>query len=256
VYNPASIFVMDTLTEQKVDFPKLDPCWLRAPSEDTPGFIDAFVAVSLAVQAALREYLPAAYFENLDRFRDVQTAYSILVYQASRVFRGTIRTDLTRDFMNPKAMALLVRMSRGNLIRGLAQVEARLRDAGLEELAEQYSRKRLRYIMRSMQRLRRSRRCLGILVRGEGALVNALVELGGLGELSVRDQAKMAARLRKKWTGQLRHMYPEANFQSSAPVLLDAATQALRKYLETASIADSSGDPADTSGVDPGPRSL
>lgn len=247
---------MDTLTEQKVGFPKLDPCWLRAPSEDTPGFIDAFVGVSLAVQAALREHFPAAYFENLDHFRDIQTAYSILVYQASRVFRGTIRTDLTRDFMNPKALALLVRMSRGNLIRALAQVEARLRDAGLEELAEQYSRKRLRYIMRSMQRLRRSRRCLGILVRGEGALVNALVEIGGLGELSVREQAKKIARFKKKWTGQLRHLYPEGDFQNFAPILLDAATQALQKYLEKVSSAISGGDAADTSGVDPLPGSL
>ncbi len=247
---------MDTLTEQKVDFPKLDPCWLRAPSEDTSGFVDAFVAVSLAVQAALREHLPAAYFENLDHFRDIQTAYSILVYQASRVFRGTVRTDLTRDVMNPAAMALLVRMSRGNLIRALAQVEARLRGAGLEELAEQYSRKRLRYIMRSMQRLRRSRRCLGILVRGEGALVYALVELGGLGELSVRDQAKKVARLKKKWTVQLRHLYPEGDFQSFAPVLLDAATWALQKYLEKMPSANSGGDPANTSGVDPVPGSL
>jgi len=240
---------MDTLTEQKVEFPKLDPCWLRAPAEDTPGFVDAFVAVSLAVQAALREHVPAAYLENLDHFRDVQTTYSVLVYQGSRVFRGTIRTDLTRDVMNPKAMALLVRMSRGNLIRGLARVEARLRGAGLEELADQYSRKRLRYIMKSVQRLRRSRRCLGVLVRGEGVLVDALVELGGLGELSAREQARKVTRLQKKWSVQLRHLCPERDFQNFAPILLGAATQALQKYLMAAWSAN-------TSGVERGPRSL
>ncbi|HYL75496.1 MAG TPA: hypothetical protein VEU96_14890 [Bryobacteraceae bacterium] len=247
---------MDTLTEQTVDFPTLDPSWLRAPSEDTPGFADAFIIVSAALQTALRKHLPAAYLENLEHFRDVQTAYAVLVYQASRVYRGTMRTDLTRDVMNPQTMALLVRMSKRNLIRGLGGVEARLRDAGLGELAEQYSRKRLRYIMKAVQRLRRSRRCLGILVRGESVLLNALAELGGLGELSARGQVKKVARLKKKWTGQLRHLYPEGDFRNFATILLDAATQALQKYLETAPSPNSSGDPADTSGGEPRPGSL
>jgi len=251
LYNPASVFTMDTITKQKVDFPKLDSCWWRAPSEDAPGFADAFVCVSVALQGALREHLPPAYFENLEHFRDVQTAYAILVYQASRVYRGTVRTDLTRDVMNPKTMALLVRMSRGNLARGLGSVEARLRGAGLEELADQYSRKQLRHIMKAVQRLRRGRRCLGILVRGEGALVNALAELGGLGELPVRDREKKVLLFKKKWTGQLRHLYPEEDFQSFAPVLLDAATQGLQRYLAAASSANSGGDPAH-----PGPGSL
>lgn len=234
---------MTTLTRNTADFPPLDPWWLQAPSEGIPKFAEVFVNVSMALQAALREHLPAAYFEDLEHFRDVQTAYSILVYQSSRVFRGKIRTDLTRDVMNPKLMARMVRMARANLTQNLIQVEERLREAGLPELAEQYSRKRLRHIMKSVQRLRRSRRCLGILVRGEGVLLDALVQLSGLGNRPRTEQKRRVALVKKKWTVQLRRLYPARNFEDFAAVLLDAATRALQSSLET-SPGTSGGDPA------------
>ncbi|HEV2688280.1 MAG TPA: hypothetical protein VGV35_06990 [Bryobacteraceae bacterium] len=225
---------MSTLLPKGVDFPKLDPCWLQAPPEGTPEFAMAFVPISMALQAALRKHLPTAYLESLERFRDVETTYSILVYQSSRVYRGKMRTDLTRDVMNPTIMARLVRMSRGKLIQKLVQVEARLRGEGLDQLALQYSRRRLKYIMKSVQRLRRSRRCLGVLVRGEGAMVDALVQLAGLGRRPILEQKQRVAQVKKKWISELRRMYPKKIFQDFAPLLLDAATQALRAYLESA----------------------
>jgi hypothetical protein len=242
---------MSTLIQHTIDFPALDPCWLQAPSEHTPKFAEVFIRVSMALQAALRNHLPSAYFADLEHFRDVQSAYSILVYQSSRVFRGKIRTDLTRDVMNQKMMARMVRMARANLTQQLIQTEARLRAAGLDELAAQYSRKRLRYIMKSVQRLHRSRRCLGILVRGEGVLLDALVQLCGLGNRTRAEQKRRGTLLKKKWTVQLRRLYPKRNFEDFAPVLLDAATQALRSCLEAP--ADSSGDPASARPLEPLP---
>jgi len=243
---------MSTLTRNTVDFPALDPCWLQAPSEGIPGFGEVFVNVSMALQTALREYLPAAYFEELENFRDVQIAYSILVYRSSRVFRGRIRTDLTRDVMNQKLMGRMVRMARANLTQHLIQAEQRLRDAGLDELAEQYSRKRLRSIMKSVQRLHRSRQCLGILVRGEGVLLDALVQLGGLGNRRRTEQKRRVAMLKRKWTVQLRHLYPARDFEDLAGVLLDAATQALRSSLN-ATPANSGGEPPSDRPVEPLP---
>lgn len=235
---------MTTLIDQRVEFPKLDPVWLQAPSEKSTEFASTFIAVSMALQRALRENLPAAYFENLDRFRDVPVAQAVLVYQSSRVFRGKIRTDLTRDVLNQRLMARLVRMSRTSLHRRLGEVEARLLEAGDVELAARYAPKRFKNIMKSVQRLSRSRRRLAILVRGEGVLMDALVELGGLGALARPARTSRVAHLKRKWNVELRRMYPRENFQRFAPKLLEVATQALRNHLAIAPPAGSHGDAA------------
>jgi len=229
------------------DFPKLDSCWLRAPSENLPGFLEAFVDVSLAVQIALRQHVPAAYFENPERFRDPKTAYPMLVYQASPAFRGKIRTDLTYDVLDPAMLASLARMAKANLIELLAKVEGRLRAEGRPEFADSYRPKLIVEILQSVQRISKSRRSLCLLIRGEGALVDALIQLGGLGALPVREQAKRSAMVRKKWSVQLRRLYQGKDFTVLAPVLLDAATQALQSALtmRSGSQPDDPGDVED-----------
>ena len=231
---------MSKRTKDRQAFPPLDDLWLDAPTESTPGFLDAFGRVSMALQKALRQHLPAAYFTDLQRYGDFETARAVLVYQASSIYRGKRRWDLTRDVMNPAAVALLIRMARKPLAEKLTEVEARLRASGLEYLAPEYSRRRLRYILRRVQRLRRSRRCLGILMRGESAMVDALVQLGGLRSMSPQEQKKHKTVWKKKWITELRRMYPQSNFEAFAPVLLDAATRALRQYYATAPKLDDS----------------
>jgi hypothetical protein len=225
---------MSKRTHERLAFPRLDDLWLDAPTEKTAGFLDAFRLVSMALQRTLRQQLPAAYFTDLERYRDLETARAILIYQASRVYRDKRRWDLTRDVMNPTAVALLIRMARKPLGEKLSEVETALRSAGMEDLAPEYSRSRLRHILRRVQRLRRSRRCLGVLMRGESAMVDALVQLGGLRHLSPQDQNIRKAVWKKKWITELRRMYPQTNFEAFAPILLQAATRALRVYFETA----------------------
>lgn len=225
---------MSKRTKTRLAFPPLDDLWLDAPTESTPGFLDAFSKVSMALQKALRQLLPAAYFADLERYHDLEIARSVLIYQASSIYRGKRRWDLTRDVMNPPAVALLIRKARKPLAEKLTHVEAILRASGLENVAPEYSRRRLRYILRRVQRLRRSRRCLGILMRGESAMVDALVQLGGLRYLPPKEQKRRKTVWKKKWITELRRMYPQSNFEAFAPVLLDAATRALREYFATA----------------------
>jgi len=76
-------------------------------------------------------------------------------------------------------------------------------------------------------------RILGDLVafqRGEGLLVNALVQLGGTRELSARKQKTRMASFCKKWNSQLRWMCAGKDFSSLAPTILDAATHALTSF--------------------------
>jgi len=231
--------------------PEPDACWLSLPAERSAAFLPTFGRISVALQAALREHVPAVYFHGLERFRDWRSAYPMLVYQASRPFRGRVRTELTYDVLNPRLMAILFRRARANLTPWLERVEAELRAGGFEEVAQHYSLKRAPGIIESVQRLSASRRCLYRLVRSEAALVDALVDLSGLGNVPAKEQVKKLAAFRKKWQFQLRRLYPGVDFSAIAPVLLDSATQALLSFNASLSGADSGVKLVVTS--DPGP---
>jgi hypothetical protein len=219
--------------------PEPDASWLALPAERSAAFLPTFVRISVALQSALRDHVPAVYFQSPERFRDWKSAYPMLVYEASRPFRGRVRTELTYDVLNPRLMAILFRRAKANLIPLLERVEYELRAGGFPEVAGHYSPKHALEIIQSVQRLSASRRCLYRLVRSESVLVDALVALSGLGTLSGKEQAKRLAAFRKKWQFQLRRLYPSGDFSALAPALLEAATQALLTKSDSRSHADS-----------------
>jgi hypothetical protein len=171
-----------------------------------------------------------AYFRRLEEFRDRQRANAILLFQSTPPFRAKARTDLTYDVLNPITLEILVRKARPGLTQSLAAVEARLRSAGQIELASQYAPRRVSEILASVPRLARSRRSLLSLVRSEGMLVNALVQLGGAPDLPPRKQTMRMASFSKKWTLLFRRMCTGKDFSSLAPSILDAATEALASF--------------------------
>jgi len=230
----------------QVNFPKLDPCWLSAPDERDVGFFPAFARISLAIQALLRERVPAAYFQDLNMFRDVKRAYPMLVYQTVRPFRGRMRSELTYDVLNPQTLTNLLRGAKPGLLELLPQVENRLSSAGFPELADQYHPRRLAHILETIQKLSKSRKCLFLLIRSESVLVDALVELGGLGKLPAKKQARRTAEFEKKWAFQLRRLYPGTDFLWLAPLLVDAATRALVAFQH-----EQFAPPADPPSADP-----
>ena len=233
--------------------PPLDPCWLAAPDERSAEFLPVFARVSVAVQTALREHVPNTFFSTPAGYANTKTAYPMLVYQSSRPYHGRMRTELTYDVLNPKTLASLFRSVKLALPDLLAAVEAKLRAAGLDELAQKYLVKRAPHIVESVQRLSKSRKCLYVLIRGEAVLVNALVDLGGLGSLTLREQARRVASFEKKWNFQLRRLYPATEFTWLAPALLDAATRALRHQPE--SDAEASSGPGSLAPEGPEPES-
>jgi len=185
--------------------------------------------MSVAVQRVLRERVPLEYFENLGKYRDLRTAGPMLVYQASPPFRGKKRTELTYDVLNPALVAMLFRRSKPKLVELLAQAEASLRAEGLAELADQYTPRRTGAILDCVQKLSKSRRHLYVLIRGESVLMDALVQLSGLGELPPKVRAKKWATFEKRWNFQLRRLYQGCDFTHLAPALLDAAEDALQR---------------------------
>ena len=219
--------------------PEPDERFLLLPAERSAAFLPTFARISVALQSILRDRVPAAYFLNPERFRDWKSAYPMLVYQASRPFRGRVRTELTYDVLNPLLMAVLFRRAKGNLGPLLEQTEAGLRAGGCPEIAAHYSSRRTVEVIQSVQRLSASRRCLYRLVRSESALVDAVVDLSGFGTLSARERAKRLVAFRKKWQFQLRRFYPGGDFTALAPVLLEATAQAVASFTESPSDAES-----------------
>jgi hypothetical protein len=232
-------------------FWQLSACWLAAPDERSPAFFPVFAAVSVAIQSALREHVPNTYFADLAVFRNTKTAYPMLVYQASHPFRGKLRTDLTYDVLNPQTLAALFRSVKLTLPELLDRMETKLRAAGVEDLAIKYSRKHAPEIVQSVQRLNRSRKCIYILIRAEALLVNALIELGGLGSRPAKEQARRVASFEKKWNFQLRRLYPGMDFIWLAPTLLDAATQALLSSQSPDALSPSGAGPATVERCEP-----
>src|ERR1700730_1517930 len=129
-----------------------DPSWLSLPAERSAAFLPIFARISVARQSTLRERVPPLYFQNLERFRDWKSAYPMLVYQASRPFRGRVRTELTYDVLNPRLMTILFRRAKSNLTPLLERVEVELRAGGLLEVAQHYSPRRAPEIIKYVQR--------------------------------------------------------------------------------------------------------
>ena len=213
------------------NFPRLAEIWKHAPRERSAGFFPAFARISVALQRTLRQSVPAVYFEDLENFRDTKKAYPMLVYRASRPFRARTRTDLTYDVLNPATLARVFRSAKQCLPELLPEIEHRLRAAGWDDSARHYQPKRSSDIVDSVQRLSKSRRCLHVLIRCESMLMNALIDLAGLGTLRPKPQLKRIAAFEKRWSFELRRIYPGIDCLSLAPELLDAATDALVEYL-------------------------
>ena len=214
-------------TQSGNDFPRPGLGWMDAPGERSPEFFATYARVSAAIQTILRERVPAHYFEDARSFANVKTAYPMLVYQASRPFRGKMRTELCYDVLNPTTLAAFFRTVRPTFGGVLEAVKIRLLAERGNELAGWYEPSRANAILQCVQKWNKSRKCLYVLIRAEGVLVNTLIELAGLGSLPQRQQARRVASFQKRWRFQLRRMYPGMDFTWLAAELLDVATRAL-----------------------------
>jgi len=209
------------------EFPRPGIEWLAAPAERSPQFFQTFARVSAAVQSTLRERIPARYFADAQNFANVKTAYPMLVYKASRPFRGKMRTELCYDVLNPATLAAFFRTVRPQFGGVVEAAKTRLILEGASDLAVLYEPGHANAMLQSVQRWSKSRKCLYVLIRAEGVLVNTLIELAGLGSLPAKQQARRIASFQKRWRFQLRRMYPGTDFTWLAAELLDEATQAL-----------------------------
>ena len=193
------------------------PAWIGAPHERHPAYFRTWQAVSLAVQKALRCWIPQNYFRDPMRYEDRDAAFPLLVYAASRPCRGRPRTEFTYDVADDQALPRALHQIGASLQSVLETVERGLYDGGRPALARRYAPRWHQDVLRAVQS--KPRPLLGLL-GDEAAVVNALV---GLGSGRKMQAVKPFARS----TGiALRTMYGE-DLRPLALRLLEEATRTL-----------------------------
>jgi hypothetical protein len=178
----------------------MHPAWTGAPDERHAAYFRTWQAVSLAVQKALRCWIPEIYFRDPARYEDRDAAFPLLVYAASRPCRGRPRTEFTYDVADAEVLPRALNQIGASLQNVLASVERGLYDCGRPALARRYAPRWHQDVLRAVQK--RPRPLLSLL-GDEAAVVNALVDLGSGGKMrAVKPFARSAGMA-------LRSMYGE-----------------------------------------------
>jgi hypothetical protein len=151
------------------------PAWTGAPHERHPAYFRTWQAVSLAVQNALRRWIPEIYFHYPARYEDRDAAFPLLVYAASRPCRGRPGTEFTYDVADAEVLPRALYQIGASLQSVLGIVERSLYDGGRPALARRYAPRWHQDMLRAV--LRKPRPLLSLL-GDEAAVVNALVDLG------------------------------------------------------------------------------
>jgi hypothetical protein len=193
------------------------PAWTGAPSELHPAYFRTWQAVSLALQKALRCWIPEIYFRDPARYEDRDDAFPLLVYAASRPCRGRPQTEFTYDVADEEVLPRALHQIGGALQNVLKTVECSLYAGGRPALARRYAPRWHQDVLRAVQS--KPRALLGLL-GDEAAVVNALVGLGsGTRMQAVKPFARSASMA-------LRTMYGE-DLRPLALRLLEEATRTL-----------------------------
>ena len=197
----------------------MHPAWTGAPHERHPAYFRTWQAVSLAVQNALRCWIPEIYFRDPARYEERDAAFPLLVYAASRPCRGRPSTEFTYDLADEEVLPRALYQIGASLQSVLKTVERRLYDCGRPALARRYAPRWHQDVVRAVQR--KPRPLLGLL-GDEAAVVNALVGLGsGTKMRAVKPFARSAGMA-------LRTMYGE-DLRLLALRLLEEATRTLER---------------------------
>jgi len=151
-----------------------DP-WPTAPAETDPEYARTWQRVSVAIQIAMRRWALESFLRDPARCEHREYAFAMIVYAASRVFYGRSKSEFTLDVVDsPLVQRALIGIGTP-LQRALAQVEARLREDGREELACRYSP--VWYLDVLLAGRRRPKPLIAMLAR-EAKLIEAVIGWG------------------------------------------------------------------------------
>jgi hypothetical protein len=148
--------------------------WRLPPIERQRRFLPVYRMVSHAFQLCLRERFPGAYFADIDRYHDTAAAWPVLLFAASAPFTSKSRHGFNYDVLDNASIDRFYRSAERRLPPVLAAVEAKLKAAGLSDIAKQYSPARSRSIVAFVKRDRNPMRSM---LLAEARLFNEFFQL-------------------------------------------------------------------------------
>ena len=213
----------------------LTHAWLQAPAERAPGFFEVYSAVSVTLQRALRQWLPYIYFNDLDRYDDLDAAFPLLVYRSMRPFPGIPRSQFTYDILSPDSPEFSDRTTYRSLLHELRRLSRLLLEEGRSGTARFYAPDRARHILASVQY---RPALLNSLLTADAFLVDSLVGLGVKGRQlaesmphdprgAAKELSKFSNRFLAAFHRRLRRLYRGQNLAPFGTLLFIEATCAL-----------------------------
>lgn len=213
--------------------------WLRAPDERSPEYFPTFSAVSVAVQRALRQWLPYVYFSDINRYGDLEAAFPLIVYKCMRPYPGRGRGEFSYDVMEPQTMPLALRSAARGLPAEMRRIHALLTAAEKNKIAKFYAPGETRQIVAAVQR---KPHLLNALLSADTFFIDSLLRLAGEGRAlrealpadpkrAVKKLAKFSAGFVATFHRRLRRLYGGQNFTQFGSLLLVEATRALHGAL-------------------------
>ncbi len=204
--------------------------WFYAPLEKSGAYFPVHASASVAVQSALRRWVPWHCLTHLEDLADTATAYPLLAYMVSRPFPGSRRTDFTYDTLTKNWTYLMFQFARRPLRLLLKRIHAALTEAGHLELAAAYHPDLAKDIIAGV---RKERRAIQALVAAEGAIVNQILKFGL--ELRAAEDPRRVTSLASEFSyglgTRLRRLFRDRDLTGFAPLVLIEATNALSKTL-------------------------
>lgn len=193
--------------------------WASTPAERDPGYFRCWQRVSLALQHAMRQWIPEIYFRDESRFEDRDEAYQVAGFAASQPFHGRARTDFTYDVADPAALESALRNTGRRMQAVLGPIELRLRERGRLPLSRRYAPVWYLDILGAVKK--RHRRLIALLAC-ESKLIDAVIDLG-----TSRDRAA-ARRFERIAIAALRSV-GGVDFREIIPRALEEAARVLRE---------------------------
>jgi hypothetical protein len=193
------------------------PPWASSPDESEPCYFRTWQRVSIALQKSFRQRASEIYFRDRARLRDLEPAYTLIVFSACRRYYGRPRCDFTYDVADPKTFHSAWRSLGNSLRTALAPIERRLREAGDFELAHRYAAVWHLDVLRTVKK--RPRPFIR-LIATEAKLVEAVIDLG------TRRDRGAALRFHRIAVNTLCNFHG-VDMTDLIPVLLEEATRVL-----------------------------
>ncbi len=211
--------------------------WWDLPGECGPSFFPVYSRVSIAIQQALRRWLPYICFSDPERW-DIETVLvPLAVYSASRPFHGRPKFELTQDLASESWAATFFLPVAHPLRRKFPAIRTWLAAAGCAEAAAVFAPENAPSVLASV--VRRPRHLRAILAI-ESQLVHAFTCLGHAcqGFRRARDSNPNTANRRffalaGEFSGtlnrELRRLFARDDFLGLGGLVLLEATAALNR---------------------------